>query len=297
MTIISEIERIKNNINNAYNVCESKGSVITVEKNSDNLATVINGIPSKKLGISLDDLFGTIDSNKVLQAPPMENLIVDLTGIKDIGDDALTNRFYYNSLVYKVLAPDLENVSGNSALQNMCASGGQYIEEVSCPKLSVVSGNYAFRDAFKDCLVLNVDFSSLREVSGNYAFSGTFKNNNELYECNIFYNIETISGNYAFQNCFKGVNGLWSDTEELTINATSITGSDALSYAFDEVENLYIVNFPNLTTVTTNALRNAFSGTYISEIHFRADMQSTISALTGYAEKFGASDAIIYFDL
>ena len=297
MTIISEIERIKNNINNAYDVCESKGSVITVEKNSDNLATAINGIPSKKLGISLDDLFGTIDSNKVLQAPPMENLTVDLTGIKDIGDSALEERFIYNDLVYKVIAPDLERVSGNSALAFMCTDGGQYIEEVSCPKLSVVSGANAFTAAFRGCLVLNVDFGNLREVSGSNAFSYAFEDNNELYECNIFDNIETISGNYAFKNCFKNVNGLWESTGELNINATSITGSDALYDAFRGIENVYVVNFPNLTTVTTKALRNACA-MHPDEIHFRADMQPIISTLTGYAEKFGAGDdATIYFDL
>ena len=297
MTIISEIERIKNNINNAYNVCESKGSVITVEKNSDNLAAVINDIPNKKLGITLDDLFGTIDDNMVLQAPLTESLTVDLTGIKDIGDKALAESFYRNGVVYKVIAPDLERVSGNRALASMCTDGGQYIEEVSCPKLSVVSGDSAFASAFDGCLVLNVDFGNLREVSGNSAFNATFQDNNELYECNIFDNIETISGNYAFKNCFKNVNGLWESTGELNINATSITGSDALYDAFRGIENVYVVNFPNLTTVTKDALRNACPYA-ADEIHFRADMQSVISGLTGYAEKFGAGDdATIYFDL
>ncbi|MEE3350453.1 MAG: hypothetical protein VZR09_10495 [Candidatus Gastranaerophilaceae bacterium] len=44
MTIASEIQRIKNNIANAYDVCTNKGANIPSNKNSSNLANCINSI-------------------------------------------------------------------------------------------------------------------------------------------------------------------------------------------------------------------------------------------------------------
>ena len=44
MSVLSEIERIKTNIVNAYTEIENKGVVTTVTKNSDNLASTISAI-------------------------------------------------------------------------------------------------------------------------------------------------------------------------------------------------------------------------------------------------------------
>jgi hypothetical protein len=53
-----------------------------------------------------------------------------------------------------------------------------------------------------------------------------------------------------------------------------------------------------LTSVGSHGLYNAFQYcTGITEIHFRADAQATIEATSGYSDKFGATNATIYFDL
>ena len=63
------------------------------------------------------------------------------------------------------------------------------------------------------------------------------------------------------------------------------------------------ISFSALTSIESDAFGNTsptyiFSGcTSLTEIHFRADMQATIEAMTGYANKWGASNATIYFDL
>ena len=44
MTVIEQINRIKTNISNAYDVAESKGATMPLEKNSDNLANTIQSI-------------------------------------------------------------------------------------------------------------------------------------------------------------------------------------------------------------------------------------------------------------
>jgi hypothetical protein len=59
------------------------------------------------------------------------------------------------------------------------------------------------------------------------------------------------------------------------------------------------VSFPKLTSIgDTYALYYPFLNcTKITEIHFRADMQATIEAQLSYSDKFGATNATIYFDL
>ena len=46
MSIASEIQRIKNNIANAYTNCSNKGATIPSTQNCANLATCINSIPT-----------------------------------------------------------------------------------------------------------------------------------------------------------------------------------------------------------------------------------------------------------
>ena len=57
------------------------------------------------------------------------------------------------------------------------------------------------------------------------------------------------------------------------------------------------VYFPALTTIVGDALDGTFYQANVQEIHFRTDMQSTVEALPAYTQKFGATNATIYFDL
>ena len=57
------------------------------------------------------------------------------------------------------------------------------------------------------------------------------------------------------------------------------------------------VYFPALTTIVGDALDGTFYQANVQEIHFRTDMQSTVEALPAYTQKFGATNATVYFDL
>lgn len=76
-----------------------------------------------------------------------------------------------------------------------------------------------------------------------------------------------------------------------------------MQYAFYNCKKLTTISFPALTDVQTNifgaaSYNAAFSGcSELVEIHFRADMQATIEAMSQYANKWGATNATIYFDL
>lgn len=58
------------------------------------------------------------------------------------------------------------------------------------------------------------------------------------------------------------------------------------------------VYFPALEVVGVNAFYNAWrSCNELTEIHFRADMESVVRGLSGFSNKFGATNAQIIFDL
>lgn len=79
----------------------------------------------------------------------------------------------------------------------------------------------------------------------------------------------------------------------------TITSTGFLGYAFVGCVSLTTMSFPKLINIDNNsAFDYMFSEcTQIEEIHFRADMQTTIEAMDGYSSKFGASNATVYFDL
>ena len=50
MSIASEIQRIKNNIANAYSACQEKGAELPANQNSANLSLTISNITSGEVG-------------------------------------------------------------------------------------------------------------------------------------------------------------------------------------------------------------------------------------------------------
>lgn len=84
-------------------------------------------------------------------------------------------------------------------------------------------------------------------------------------------------------------------------------GDSGLYYAFQASSSnkgvLSRIDFPALISVRNNSFGSS-SGNYAFRyrcfpegIHFRADMQETIEAMTGYSAKWGTVDTSIYFDL
>ena len=144
----------------------------------------------------------------------------------------------------------------------------------------------------------------------NGELTGIFKNIKTISDYglyNAFYSCTRITGSisfpaltsigdyglyYAFYNC----NGI---TGSINFPALTSVGSSGLNYAFYSCNGITgSVSFPALTSVGSSGLYNAFySCTGITSIHFRADAKSVIEAESGYSNKFGASNATIYFDL
>ena len=93
-------------------------------------------------------------------------------------------------------------------------------------------------------------------------------------------------------------------TTVIVTSLREITSSLGLKSTFRNCTGLTKFYFPSLIIITnanamgTGSASYTFQGcTNLVEIHFRADAQAVIESLTGYANKFGATNATIYFDL
>jgi len=242
-----------------------------------------------KLGVSIDNMIGDVDANGVLQSPsvPFE---IKAVGVKVIGAYAMQYKF--------------------RGLSNATSADFSSVETIE---------TYGLYYAMPDSGVVSVDFSNLKVVNarGLYgAFSGS------AVETANFSNLETISG-YGCYEIFRGTplktidlhnlvsvsdSGLYnafdaSMLESIDLSALTTLGSYAFRGAFSDTE-IKSISFPALTSVQANSFGTSSSSTQafrncteLTEIHFRADMQATIEACDGYANKFGATSSAIYFDL
>lgn len=286
-----------------------------------------NTINKTKFGITIDDILGDIDSSGVL----VNN--VDLTSlsfnnVKDVSDYVLVGRFAGNDSIISVDFSNLEQISGKTSctqtfkycnnlktinfpvLKNVsgyqaCESMFSYcnsLQSVSFPMLETITGPYAFRYLFEFSKgLVTVDFPSLLEVNSSTG-SGLY---DMFYGCSAlqsvnFNKLHTVVGTSAMYRMFYSCTNL--NNIDFT-NLTKISGNTVCNNMFYNCKSLTSISFPNLTIIEgTNPF--GISNSYIFnlcsnllEIHFRSGVQGIIETLTGYSDKFGATNATIYFDL
>ena len=254
---------------------EAKGVTITdadtFRSYADKIGEISGGAPATKYGVSIGDLLGNVDENGAYQIPT-EPFTLDLSSVKSLPQYGLYYKFY-KSKVSGALRIGLEgDLSGIYAF-NSCFRGCTGLTSVNLSSLTTVSGSNAMSNCFSDCTGLtSVDWSSLTTISGTSAMAYCFDNCTGLTSVNLS-SLTTVSSSSAINSCFHGCNGLTT------------------------------ISFPALTSIVDKSFGSAsynyiFGGcTALTEIHFRADMQATIEALSGYADKWGATNATIYFSL
>ena len=298
MTVASEITRIKTNIANAYNSASEKGATLPAVQNSDNLATCISSITgggsSSKYGVSIDDILGDVDNNGVLQQTTGSFNVV-FNGVRDVGEKGLYRKFYASSIA-NCSFPDLEKVSNNNACVSLFenASGLKFVD---LHKLTKITGSQSCYGMFRGAGVESFDLSNLTEVSGYGGASNLFSS------CKVkfvdLHNLTKITGNTACSGMFSKCDQL----ESVDLSNLTTIYNKGCENMFNGCTKLSSISFPALTTVTGAPFGTSTSYyifgkcTALTEIHFRADMQTTIEALTSYTDKWGATNATIYFDL
>lgn len=150
------------------------------------------------------------------------------------------------------------------------AFGSSTITSASFGALVTIPENATrcFYRAFEGCEYLTtISYPLLTTINAIRAFSGTFRGNTALTTM-TFPSLTIISTYYVFE------------------------------YAWENCINLQSISFPALTTCGTYTFNSAFTNcTALTEIHFKASVQSQIENMSGYSSKWGATNATIYFDL
>lgn len=247
------------------------------------------------------------------------------------GEYALSNCFS-NSSIKSCTFPKLETITGGNCFDT--AFRNSTLESISFPVLTTISGTNCFRSSFYNCDSLKTaDFSHLTTVSGQQAFASAFtmsySNAGNLTNVD-FSSLETISGKQCMSNLFNYCHGLVSfefpsletidgeqaahsmfySCEGLTTvrfpKLKTILGNQALYYMFYSCGSLEDVYFNSLTTTSFGSttktqfvnLLLATGNRVIHNLHFPSNLESTISALTGYPTFGGTSGYVnLLYDL
>lgn len=274
MSVADQINRIKTNIANTYTAAQAKGATMPQTQNSDNLAACIQSITTggggggTQFGLTAEQMLGTLDGEGNLTYPTLPS--ITFTGLKSISNYGFYYKFYIRTFEdgASVSFPDLTNVSDFS--MGYCFQSCTSLTTVDLSALTTVGVN-GMRTCFSSCSSLTtVDLSGLTSVVS-----------------------------YGMWDCFSSCTSLTS----VDLTALTTIGSSGLQSCFNNCDSLANISFPSLTSVQTNSFGSGsfnycFSGcTALTEIHFRADAQTAIEAMTGYADKWGAQNASIYWDL
>ena len=274
MSVADQINRIKTNIASTYTAAQAKGATMPQTQNSDNLAACVQSITTggggggTQFGLTAEQMLGTVDGDGNLTYPTLPS--ITFTGLKSIPARGFYYKFYKRNFETgaTVSFADLTNVDING--MDNCFSSCTSLTSVDLSGLASV-GTYGMDNCFSSCTSLtSVDLSGLASV-----------------------------GAYGMDNCFS------SCTSLTTVNLSGLAsvGTYGMDSCFIGCSSLTSVSFPSLTSVQTNSFGRASSRycftacAALTEIHFRADAQTAIEAMTGYADKWGATNASIIFDL
>jgi hypothetical protein len=234
---------------------------------------------------------GEISANGVLTFPTTA-IDLDFTGVRQINSvSCFAYRWAYSQRVKTVSFPDLTYLGAVSIFSNAFYDCDT-LEEISFPKLKNISTD-GFSRAFQNCGKLKkATFPEIEKFQGfSYAFNGSGLEEIYLPKVKEFY----YGGGYTFQDC--------KYLKVVSMPLLEKTDTNSFNAIFSGCTSLETISFPSLTTIPANGFGSATYSyafrncTALTEIHFRADMQATIEAMTGYSTKWGATNATIYFDL
>ena len=327
MTIQNEFNRLESNFTSLQTALTNVG-VQTPSGYSD-IATKIDAFPNSMYKLGMDHF---VDYNSYGNyKSPSKDINAKFDGLKRIAVDyALAYTFYNTDYLKSIEFPDLEIINGKGCLLNICNDDGN-CKKALFPKLKTISGELTAAGMFVRSTTLDeIDFSNLETIDGRSAFSSSF------FQCTKLtgtLNLSKLKHINNYEACYQtfayctnitsvdlsslesiGGSGIWTvyqmfvgDTGITSVDLSSlreITGNASLDLMFQNCTGLTRIDFPSLTTFTSNnsPFGSGTSCTFrgcsnLTEIHFKSTMQSIISSKSGYNDKFGATNATIYFDL
>ena len=273
MSIVSEISRIQTNISNTYDALENLGATIPATKNSDNIVSTINTIPSTptKYNCTVDNFIGNINSsNKLLF--PINPTSLTFSNVKYIDNYALYYKFCNHNNITSVSFPDLENISGNHALGRTfyCPNNNGSITSVSLPKLETITGRDALHGIFTGQTSLtSLSLPELVTASGSYCLAELCSYCESLASVSLP-KLENIQNYYVLYEAFAN---------------TALT-----SLSFPALKS---TSFGNTTTQFDYMLYGVNDCT----VHFPSNLQSIIGSWESVIAGFGGTNTTVLFDL
>ena len=195
--------------------------------------------------------------------------IINLNGVTDIGNYALTGQ-YYNVRFPSNTTADLSS-------------------------LTTISGSNACQHMFENCTNLtSVDLSSLITISGSNACQYMFSNCSRITSVDLS-SLTTISGSIACQHMFEYCTGITS------VNISSlitISGSNGCQYMFGSCTSLTTVYIGGTTAIyfggQANVFKNMFQGCSQNiDVYAPAANQTQIESFSGYPG-FGATGTVTW---
>lgn len=260
MSVDTELQFMRDKITDAYNVIGSKGGAVPPNRSLRNLSSAINTV---QISSTTDPISRfKIENNKLV----VNNINVT-DSFKTMKNLPVFNYIFYDTDLTGVASFDeITQITTDSIAYN-AFWGAYYLYGVRFPKLTIIDGMYSCQHMFSGCSALTfIDFP-------------------------LLYTIDKVSCSSMFADCI-------SLTEVTFPSLYEVYNCD---YMFANCISLQKISFPALqidSSGVNRAFQSIFNGcTALQEIHFRSDMQSTVSSWQGYSTKWGASNATIYFDL
>ena len=218
----------------------------------------------------------------------------DTSNIKTVASYSMANCFRGSGIVNA----DLSGlVSVNDSSLSSCYSGCLSLKTANLSNVTYV-GPSGLSSCFYGSSVEVLDVSALQEVasSGMTSVCRGATSLTTVVGLGLLERIDASGLEHAFYGCT-------SLTGDFVFTSLTTLGNYAFRCGFQDCTSPLRFFFPALITLgtkpfgtssSTGAFRNA---TGVTEIHFRADMQSQIESLSQYSSKWGATNATIYFDL
>lgn len=220
--------------------------------------------------------------------------LIDLTGVSHISDNALSYAYYQTNVTPTVSFTGAISVA-QYAMQFMFYGCNFTNPNIDVSGITTVA-NYSCQYMFTNSNIATLDVSGV-SVIPTYAFNSICSNCTSLTSVNM-------SGATEIQanGCASAFNGCSNLTTADVSGVQTITGNLACSLMFAGT-GLTKISWNSLTSIGANSFGTRannmifYNCSALTEIHFKASAQSAVEATTGYADKWGATNATIYFDL
>lgn len=292
---------------------------VTADEGYTGLGTVTVNVTGSnpKYGATIDDIFGNVDANGVLQQPdPQETFTFVLpNNAVDVNDYALANKFHYCTNITSADLSSLNAMSGDYAL-SWAFGYSTGLTNINLSSLTTVSGDGALSYTFLGCTGLtSIDLSSLTTISGVEALSYIFAYCTNLTDVDLS-SLTTVAGDEACAGAFINssltsvdlsslttvseggvLNGMFLGCHYLTSvdlsSLTTVSGTGALSNIFKDCINLTDIDLSSLTTISgTRVFSNTFRGCQsLSEVNFTS-LQNISSSDEAFYKTFEGCTAL-----